>query len=300
MESRLSISDNYLKTLNTKSSRVSMGSFLNGTVRILTQGDISYHADYDWTGFSYEDVNEVVATLIEKKRSPKTVNGYLSAMKGVAKSLRDAEIISDDELKKVIRIKSKKGSHKSKGRSLTVDELNKLIDLCLYKDNPKAQRDAVMMTLLYGAGLRRSEIINLQISDYEESTGRIRIIGKGNKARKVMLNERARDMLRNWLELKNYNKGALFVRINKGGNITKEPISGQAVYNMVVERYKEAGLNRLSPHDLRHSFATNLLLNGTGIKIIQELMGHEDIQTTSIYTHVSEDQKDNASRNLPV
>lgn len=276
-----------------------MASFLNGAVRILTNGDITSHTDYDWSGLSYEDVNDVIYELTEKGRSPQTINTYLSALKGIAQDLRNKKCISEDELKLITKIKGKRGSHKNKGRSLSVTELNKLIDLCLYKDNPKSLRDAVMMTLLYGAGLRRSEITTLNISDYEENGGKIRIIGKGNKARIIKLNERAIDMLNNWLDLRGRYAGVLFVRINKGGNLTKSPLSGQAVYNLVVERYKEAGLKRLSPHDLRHSFATNLLMNGTGISVIQELMGHEDIQTTSIYTHISDKQKDDASSQLP-
>ncbi len=295
----MSISESYLRTLHKKSSRTTMASFLNGAVRILTNGDITSHTDYDWSGLSYEDVNDVIYELTEKGRSPQTINTYLSALKGIAQDLRNKKCISEDELKLITKIKGKRGSHKNKGRSLSVTELNKLIDLCLYKDNPKSLRDAVMMTLLYGAGLRRSEITTLNISDYEENGGKIRIIGKGNKARIIKLNERAIDMLNNWLDLRGRYAGVLFVRINKGGNLTKSPLSGQAVYNLVVERYKEAGLKRLSPHDLRHSFATNLLMNGTGISVIQELMGHEDIQTTSIYTHISDKQKDDASSQLP-
>ncbi len=276
-----------------------MSSFLSGSVRILTKGDVKSHADYDWSGLSYEDINDVIYELTEKGRSPKTINAYLSALKGIAQELREKSCISEEELNKILKIKGKKGSHKSKGRSLSVEELNTLIDLCLYKDNPKSLRDAVMMTLLYGAGLRRSEIVSLKLSDYDSSEGKIKVIGKGNKARIIKLNERAIDMLENWLDLRGRNIGPLFVRINKGGRVIQAPLSGQAVYNLVVERYKEAGLKRLSPHDLRHSFATNLLMNGIGIRVIQELMGHEDIQTTSIYTHISERQKDDASSKLP-
>lgn len=295
----MTASNTYISSLSSASSRKSMSSYLNNVVKILTKGDLKNHEMYDWSSFGYEDVNDVLFELTSRKYSPKTINVYLSAMKGVATELRNKKVISEEELQRVAKIKGKKGSHKAKGRTLTLQELNQLIDLCLYRDDAKSLRDAVMMTLLYGAGMRRSEIVTLKHKDYDPDSGRLKIIGKGNKARIVKLNDRARDMLRNWMEAKENTEGEIFVRVLKGGKITTSPLSSQAVYNLVVQRYKEAGLKRLSPHDLRHSFATNLLAGGAGIRVVQELMGHDDISSTAIYTHVTEDQRDEASSKLP-
>lgn len=295
----MTASSTYINSLSSASSRINMSSVLNNVVKILTNGEEKKHDKYDWTGLCYEDVNDVIFELTNRKYSPKTINVYLSAMKGVAMELRSKKVIDDDELQKIAKIKSKKGSHKNKGRSLTLTELNQLIDLCLYRDDPKSLRDAVIMTLLYGAGMRRSEVISIKHKDYDEKTGKLKIIGKGNKARIIKLNDRAKDMLENWVQFKGNKEGEIFVRVLKGGTITGNPITAQAVYNLVVQRYKEAGLRRLSPHDLRHSFATNLLLGGAGIRVVQELMGHDDISSTAIYTHISEEQLDDASTNLP-
>jgi site-specific recombinase XerD len=220
-------------------------------------------------------------------------------MKGVAKHLFKAKIISTDDFNDIREIKGFSGSHDKKGRPLELFELNQLIDNCLHQDTIKSLRDATIIAITYGAGLRRSEAANLTVSSYDSDTGILRIKGKGNKVRSNQLNERARDLLENWLSERGRKEGYLFTQIRKGDHMTDNKISGQAIYNVVVERYKESGLKRLSPHDLRHTFATELLSNGVNIKIVQDLLGHENLETTANYLHTNEKAKNDASSKLP-
>jgi integrase/recombinase XerD len=293
-------SNAYINSLARKTSRRSMSSLLDNIVRILSNNKARAHDEYDWSEFRYHDVHRVLASLSDAGKSPQTMNNYLSCMKGVAKHLRKAGVITPSDLANIAEIKGNTGSHQIKGRCLSLEELNTLIDHCLHSDNPKALRDAVIIAITYGAGLRRSEVADLTLSMYNESEGTLRIKGKGNKVREIEINARVRDAIDSWLDFRKREEGFLFLQIRKGGHLTRNRISGQAVYNIIVQRYKECGLKRLSPHDLRHSYATNLLDNGTNIKIVQELLGHENLETTAKYLHVNEKEMKKASRNLPI
>lgn len=290
--------DAYIHSLRSSVSKTAMTSNLNSIVKILTKGEVKHYANYEWNGLSEYDVNEIMSHLYELHRSPKTINNYLSCLKGVAKMLMKQDIISAKDFKCIMDIKGSSGSHQKKGRRLEIEEINALIETCFSNEGNKSLRDAVMMTIMYGAGLRRSETLKLSVSSYDEDSGILLIRGKGNKARKIKLNNRAKDMLESWLEVRGRTEGPLFLKVRKGGGIVAQPLSGQAIYNVIVERYKEAGLKRLSPHDLRHSFASNLLSSGTNIKVVQELLGHENLETTANYLHIKEEERNKASAGL--
>jgi site-specific recombinase XerD len=290
----------YINSLTSQSSRRSMSSLLDTIANHLSNEDIKSHEDYDWKGFRYHNVHSVLAHLNGLERSPKTMNNYLSCMKGVAKHLHKSKVITSDDFNNIQEIKGFTGSHDKKGKPIELIELNKLLDHCLQQDTIKSLRDATIIAITYGSGSRRSEVANLTISSYDKDKGILTIKGKGNKVRRVELNVRVKDMLESWLDARGRDKGHLFTQIRKGDHITKNKISGQAVYNLVIERYKESGLKRLSPHDLRHTFATELLSNGVNIKIVQELLGHKNLETTANYLHTNEKAKNDASSKLPL
>jgi len=108
------------------------------------------------------------------------------------------------------------------------------------------------------------------------------------------------DIVECWITERGTKPGYLFVRVYKGNQITNQGISGQTVYDIITRRYKEAGLKRMTPHDLRKTFATNLLLNGEDIFTVQALMDHASVETTKIYDKRSESVQTKASRTLPL
>ncbi len=146
-------------------------------------------------------------------------------------------------------------------------------------------RDRAILELIYAAGLRVSELVSLKQSDVDLLTGLVVCHGKGSKERRVPIGKSAIHWLQQYASVRaGYGKASspqLFV--NRGG-----PISRQLVWSMIKRYAAQAGLGRISPHTLRHSFATHLLQNGADSRSVQALLGHSDISTTQIYTHITD------------
>ncbi|UCV14692.1 site-specific tyrosine recombinase XerD [Quatrionicoccus australiensis] len=159
-------------------------------------------------------------------------------------------------------------------------------------DTPLGLRDRAMLETLYATGLRVSELVNLKIHEVGFNEGVIRVLGKGSKERLVPLGEVAIDWLQRYLDearndiLKNQQSEALFVT-GRGGAMTR-----QAFWQLIKRYALQAGIDpaKLSPHVLRHAFATHLLNHGADLRVVQLLLGHADITTTQIYTHVARER----------
>lgn len=154
--------------------------------------------------------------------------------------------------------------------------------------NPPGMRDKAMLELIYATGLRVSELINLNIQDVNLELGYLRCIGKGSKERIVPVGSLAQDAIREYLDrsrlklLKKNKDDALFLN-QRGNRITR-----QGFWKILKQYVKQAGINTvITPHTLRHSVATHMLENGADLRTVQELLGHEDITTTQIYTHLT-------------
>jgi integrase/recombinase XerD len=154
---------------------------------------------------------------------------------------------------------------------------------------PLGLRDRTMLEVLYASGLRVSELVGLSVAQVSQDMGVVRVMGKGSKERLVPLGEEALDWLRKYLAsarstlLQGQVSNALFVTV-RGGGMTR-----QMFWYLIKQHAKQAGLNKpMSPHTLRHAFATHLLNNGADLRVVQLLLGHADISTTQIYTHVAQ------------
>ena len=168
---------------------------------------------------------------------------------------------------------------------LTEEEVDKLMNVNL--DSPFSYRNKAMLELLYATGLRVSELISLKFNDIDLNNDFVRVIGKGSKERIVPMSDLAVKWLGIYLNqyrpiiLKNKDSEYLFI-----SNALK-PISRQGFFKIIKQEVRRAGINKdVSPHVLRHSFATHLLNHGADLRVIQELLGHSDISTTQIYTHL--------------
>jgi integrase/recombinase XerD len=166
---------------------------------------------------------------------------------------------------------------------LAVDEVLSIID-SVDVSSWMGLRDRALIEVLYGCGLRISEAVGLKVSLLYLDEGFVRIVGKGNKERLVPIGEAASDALVEYLD----NRPAEFSRtdhvfLNRYGN----PLSRVSAFNTVKKLALLAGVNKdISPHTFRHSFATHLIENGADIRLVQEMLGHESISTTEIYTHI--------------
>ena len=173
---------------------------------------------------------------------------------------------------------------------LSVEEIERImrsVDL----SEPNGQRNRAILETLYGCGLRVSELVNIKISDIYFDEQFVRVFGKGNKERLVPIDNIAIRQItgyiacvRNKVIQKKEYKDILFLN-NRGGKLTREMVF------IIVKKYaQQAGITKsISPHTFRHSFATHLIQNGADIRIVQEMLGHESIMTTEIYTHINND-----------
>ncbi|MBE3976895.1 tyrosine recombinase XerC [Vibrio parahaemolyticus] len=168
-------------------------------------------------------------------------------------------------------------------KNLDVDEVNQLLEV--NEDDPLAIRDRAMMELMYGAGLRLAELVSVDVRDVQLRSGELRVIGKGDKERKVPFSGMATEWVGKWLRVRGDlaapGEPALFV--SKLGT----RISHRSVQKRMAEwGQKQSVASHISPHKLRHSFATHVLESSNNLRAVQELLGHENISTTQIYTHL--------------
>ncbi len=169
---------------------------------------------------------------------------------------------------------------------LSVEEVERLIGAVNVEGERFGLRDRALLETLYGLGLRVSEAVNLKISNIYFEDGCVSIIGKGNKQRLVPLGDMARDAIKAYLEAREApadHQSADILFLNRFGRA----LSRVAVFKLIKSYAQKAGITKeISPHTLRHSFATHLVENGADLRAVQEMLGHESILTTEIYTHI--------------
>ena len=217
--------------------------------------------------------------------STSTVAHNLTVIKNFHKYLIKENIVKED----VSLFISRPKLQKRLPRALTVEEVDLLLDITL--NSPFDYRNKAMLELMYGAGLRVSELVSLTLNQIDLENGLVRIMGKGRKEREIPIGEYGVYYLKLYLEhrgmlIKNHRtEDALFLN-NHGKQITR-----QGFFKILKQLLLDKGLNSdVSPHTLRHSFATHLLSHGADLRSIQEMLGHSDISTTKIYTHVSDEK----------
>lgn len=167
---------------------------------------------------------------------------------------------------------------------LSVEEVEAIMD-SVDLSSAGGIRDRAILEFLYGCGLRVSEVCNMKISDIFKADGFVRVIGKGDKERLVPLGEMASESLDSYLEVREMPAHGCedFLFLNRFG----KPISRVSVFTMIKKQAMLAGIRKeISPHTFRHSFATHLIENGADLRVVQEMLGHESILTTEIYTHI--------------
>ena len=167
-------------------------------------------------------------------------------------------------------------------KNIDVDDVNRLLDIDL--NDPLAVRDRAMLEVMYGAGLRLSELVNLDIKHLDLDTGEVWVMGKGSKERRLPIGRNAVTWIEHWLDLRGLfgsDEDALF--LSKLG----KRISARNVQKRFAEWGIKQGLNsHVNPHKLRHSFATHMLESSGDLRGVQELLGHANLSTTQIYTHL--------------
>ena len=241
---------------------------------------------YEWnnnsdiTYMSKKQILEYISYL-RSYLNEKSINRHISSLKGFYLYLVDNNVIRESPLEKIYSLKTKKTLPKY----LSVEEVDRLLNINL--KTPFDYRNKAMLEVMYATGLRVSELVGLCFSNIDFENSLIRVNGKGKKERIVPLGEIAQYYLKIYIndyrsKLLNKNNYDLIFLNNHG-----KPISRQG-FNFILNNIrKEVKIDKdITPHTLRHSFATHLLERGADIRSIQEMLGHENISTTNIYTYV--------------
>lgn len=228
---------------------------------------------------TYDDLKKYIATIQDK--NSRTISHYITVINSFYTFLVNDNVIKDNPCNNLASPKIAK----KLPTYLTEDEVNKLLNINLI--TPYDYRNKAMLELLYATGLRITELCNLKIIDIDVNNCFIRVMGKGKKERIVPVTDLALKYLTIYVTeyrnviLKDKVSDYLFI----SNSLTN--ISRQGFFKILKKECKRAGIEKnVSPHVLRHSFATHLLKNGADLRIIQELLGHEDISTTQIYAHL--------------
>ena len=229
-----------------------------------------------------DDIKDFIKERSNEEAS--TVAHNLTVIKNFHKYLLKENLVKEDVSLYIERPKLRKLLPKT----LCIEDVDKLLDIKL--ETPFDYRNKAMLELMYGCGLRVSELINLEINDIDIINCQIRILGKGSKEREIPLGEYSIDYLKKYLNIRNSllkNKPCNRLFVNNHGN----GITRQGFFKILKKLLKDKELNPdVSPHTLRHSFATHLINRGADLRSIQEMLGHSDISTTKIYTEVSDEK----------
>lgn len=229
-------------------------------------------------------VMEYLQQLHNEENSSATIIRMISSLRGFHQFLRQERITDHDPMQ---HIDSPKKAQKLPS-TLSVEEVTLLIETP-DTTKPLGIRNRTILEVMYATGLRVSELVDLKIGDLHLSIGLLQTIGKGDKERIIPLGDYAIQWIEKYMEearpiliKKNQNETRLFV------NHHGKPLSRQGVWKNLNQIVQTAGITKnITPHTLRHSFATHLLENGADLRIVQELLGHADISTTQIYTHIT-------------
>ncbi|HEX9996682.1 MAG TPA: tyrosine-type recombinase/integrase [Abditibacterium sp.] len=286
----------YLAALS-QNSRRSQRASLEKIARLLSDGACDFWT-MPWHLVRYEHTAALRAYLSDNS-SAATAKRELAALRGTLKSAWRLELMTAEELARACDIEPVRGSTLPAGRALSSGEILALFAACGRDDSVTGARDAALLAVALGAGLRRFEIVELTLEDYNPETGALSVHrGKGAKGRMSYLGATARDAVNYWLEFRGKRPGALLQPLSRGGRILRRHLDPQSVMTVARRRGKEANLRSFSPHDLRRTWISNLFDNGIDIAIIQKLAGHASPVTTAAYDRRQEHVAQKASEGL--
>lgn len=266
-------------------------NYSNNTI-INYNDDICEFLDYvdseglDFRNILYSDIRFYLMYLKDtKKDNNSSIDRKLSAIRGFYKYLANNKVVKNNVFSLV------SGPKKSKRlpRFFEYNELEELFDACDLGTS-LGQRDRLLLEMLYATGVRVSELVNIKVGDIDEDGHSILVLGKGNKERYVTYGDYCSEILDLYLSdgyLKlNTNKSCYLFLNNNGGNLTDRGV--RYILDRII---KHTSIQKnISPHMIRHSFATHLLNEGADLLSVQKLLGHESIKATQIYTHVTTDR----------
>ena len=250
----------------------------------------------DLVDASRSDVMDYISWRVEGGAKPRSTARQLSSFRRFFRYLLREGVRTEDPTSQIAMPKI----GRALPQSLSEEEVEALLAAPNVSD-PLGHRDRTMLEVLYAAGVRVSELINLKLNQINLNQGVLRIVGKGDRERLIPMGDEAQDWLREFIagprvEILLERQTEYLFPTRRGDRMTR-----QAFWHIIKRYAKKAGIQKkLSPHTLRHAFATHLLNNGADLRVVQLLLGHSDVSTTQIYTHVARERmKELHSRHHP-
>jgi len=317
----------YVASLPAETGKRTQAQALRVVARILNS-DIDH---LNWGAIRYQQT-EAIRARIAQSYKPATANKILSALRQTLKQAWLLGQMTAEEYSRAIELEPVTGEALPAGRELSTGEILALMTTCQKDKNQNAgTRDAAIIGMMYATGLRRDEVVKLDVENYDTETGKLILTGKrSKKQRTAYVTNGAADALNDWLTIRGTQPGPLFVEVNKGGKVLIEresmvvrpfrkirgvevpnkkagmtiyrggAMTSQAIYNMLFKRTQEAGIKNFSPHDMRRTFISHLLNAGADIATVSKMAGHANIQTTARYDRRPEEAKRKAAELLHV
>ena len=237
-----------------------------------------------WANFGRQGMLSYLLNLKERNYASTTVARKVAAARSFFGFMVAEGIIKTNPTENM----SSPSVGKSLPRPISISQVRQLLDQPAKLSTPEAKRDQAMLQLLYASGMRISELVSLNLGDVDTEGGYVRCFGKGHKERVIPIHEQAALVVKEYADktrprlLRNKSETALFLN-PRGDRLTR-----QGFWQKLKEYAKSANLDiKISPHTLRHSFATHMLSGGADLRAVQELLGHANISTTQVYTHLT-------------
>jgi len=293
----------YLAALTSAQSRYTMENALRTLVAIFTNRSVEQITremmlSFPWARLTYQHTVFARARLAERY-APANANRIISALRGVLKEAWRLGLMSAEAYQRAADVRHVRARTLVKGRDLQAEEIARLAEVCRRDEGPAGARDLAIIAMLYVCGLRRSELVNVRIEDYDAATGQVRVLtGKGRKQRTVYITGSARRALDRWLSILPFDSGPIFRPVLKNGRIQRSGIVSQTVYDMLKRRAKQAGVKNFSPHDFRRTFVGDLLDRGVDIATVANMAGHSSVETTRRYDRRPEAVRRQAAEKL--
>ena len=234
--------------------------------------------DLKYKNLQEDHINQYISFLFQRKMRSSSVNRKISSIKSFYIFLVKRKFVKNSPLNDLVTPKQEKYLPESMSEA-EVDKLLNSPDV----SNKIENRDKAMIEMLYATGMRISELVNLKITDVDMKRCVVKVFGKGSKERLVPFGETALDSLRSYLNEREQSSSKEIFLSNRGKKMTRVAFWHRVKVYLIRENLK----NSISPHTLRHAFATHLLNRGADLRSVQLLLGHSDLSTTQIYTHIA-------------
>lgn len=293
----------YLQSLPSQTSLPTMRRALDTIAGLLTGGQLD-HETLPWHLLRFEHTS-AVASRVVSSYAPSTANKMLCGLSRVIWTCwqldyYDAE--TRDRTREFARAKGTRLTGAAAGRHVQAPELDALFASCAQDEGALGRRDAALLAVLYGAGVRREESVRVDLEHLDHTEAKLTVLGKRNKTRTVYLDDHAMDALADWLTVRGNQPGPLFLPVLKSGKVSPglRRLSTAGVYQALDRRARKAGVAKFAPHDLRRTYIGDLLDGGADLATVSDLAGHSSTDTTRNYDRRGERAKKRAAGLLRV